>query len=152
MRRLRPGDILAGAAALGLLVVTFLDWYGVQGRTGGLSAWSAFSVVDVFLALTIACGLALAALQVAGRGPAIPVAAQIVTVTVALATTLLVAYRILNQPGPNEFVEVHAGAWLGLLATVTIAAGTWLGLSDERPRPVDPAAPTPERRPTPARR
>jgi hypothetical protein len=151
MRRLRPGDILAGAAALALLVVTFLDWYGVQGRTGGLSAWSAFSVVDVFLALTIACGLALAALQVAGRGPAIPVAAQIVTVTVALATTLLVAYRILNQPGPNDAIEVKIGAWLGLLCCAALFVAAWMSMADDRPRPADPPAPEPERRPAPSR-
>ena len=151
MRRLRPGDILAGAAALALLVVSFLHWYGIEGRTGGLSAWRAFSVVDVFLAVAILSGLALAALQVAGRGPAIPVAAQIVASTVALAATLLVAYRILNQPGPNDAVEVEIGAWLGLLCCAALFVGAWWSMSDDRPRPADPPAPEPERRPAPSR-
>jgi hypothetical protein len=151
MRRVRPGELLAGTAALALLALTFTDWYAARGRSVGLNAWSAFSVVDVFLALAILAGLALVVVQVAGRGPAVPVALEILTSAVALATFLLVAYRILDQPGPDDQIEVRAGAWLGLLACGALFAGAWWSLADDRPRPADPPAPAPERRPAPSR-
>jgi hypothetical protein len=150
MRRVRSGELIAAGGGVALLVVMFLGWYGVRGREATLSAWQAFSITDIVLAVVAVLAIALLVVQLAGRGPAAPVALGVLSATLSLVAVLLVAYRILNQPGPNEFVEVHAGAWLGLLAAVAIAAGTWLGLSDERPRPVDPPAPTPERRPTPA--
>ena len=86
-----------------------------------------------------------------GRGPALPVAIGVITTTLALAATLLVLYRILNQPGPNDVIGVAAGAWIGLAACLGVFLGAWLSLSDERSRPADPVPPVPERRPTPAR-
>jgi hypothetical protein len=151
MRRVRLGEIVAGAAAAVLLVAMFLDWYGVRGRREAISAWEAFGVVDVLLALVALLGIALLVTQLVGRGPALPVALGVIGSTLGLVATLLVAYRLLNQPGPNDVIEVDAGAWLGLAATALVFLGTWRSIGDERPRPVDPAPPEPERRPTPAR-
>lgn len=150
MRRVRAGDIVTGAAALLLFFALFRSWYEVPS-TRLLNAWEAFGVIDVLLALIALLGIALALSQVVGRGPALPVALGVITTTLALAATLLVLYRILNQPGPNDQIVVEYGAYLGLLATLGIFLGAWLSLSDERPRPADPAPPEPQRRPTPAR-
>jgi hypothetical protein len=149
MIRLRPGDLLAAGGSLALLLATFMDWYAPRGRAEGLDAWSAFSVLDVVLALVIALGLALAIAQVAARGPTLPVGINVVTATLATAATVLVAYRLLNQPGPNDAIEVRLGAWLGLLFTATVAGGAWMALADETPRPSDPRPPALERRPAP---
>jgi hypothetical protein len=151
MRRVRTGELISGAAAAVLLVSTFLDWYSPRAREQGLDAWQAFSVVDLLLAVVILLGLGLAFLQVVGRGPALPVAIGVATATLAIVATVLVAYRIVNQPGPNDALSVSAGAWLGLVSAAGVALGAWWSLADERPRPVDPPAPPPERRPTPAR-
>ena len=151
MRRVRTGEVVAGVAGVLLLVSTFLNWYTVSGRDDGLTAWAAFGVVDVLVALVALLGIALAVSQVVGRGPALPVALGVITTTLALAGTLLVLYRILNQPGPNDLIGVEPGAYVGLLATLGVFLGAWLSLSDERPRPVDPPPPEPQRRPTPAR-
>jgi hypothetical protein len=151
MRRVRAGEVVAGVAGAVLLLSLFLEWYTVRGRAEGLTAWGAFSFVDLLTALVALLGIGLAASQVVGRGPALPVAVAVVTTTLGLAATLLVLYRILNQPGPNDAIGVGAGAWLGLAACLGVFLGAWLALSDERPRPVDPAPPEPERRPTPAR-
>jgi len=159
MRRFRAGEILAGASGGVLLASMFLDWYsvsadaalGADGQVRGVSAWGAFTVVDVFLALVALLGIALALSQVVGRGPALPVALGVISTTLALAGTVLLLYRILNQPGPNEVIGVSMGAWVGLAACLGVFAGGWLALSDERPRPVDPVPPEPRRRPTPAR-
>ena len=151
MRRVRTGEIIAGLAGAVLLLSTFLEWYTVSTRAEGLTAWAAFSVIDLLVAVVALLGIALAVVQVAGRGPALPVAIAVVTTTLALAATLLVLYRILNQPGPNDAIGVGVGAWLGLAACSGVFFGAWLSLSDERPRPADPPPPVPERRPTPAR-
>ena len=92
----------------------FLGWYSVSARDDSLTAWGAFSVVDVLLALVALLGIALALSQVIGRGPTLPVALGVITTTLALAGTLLLLYRILNQPGPNDLISVEAGAYLGL--------------------------------------
>jgi hypothetical protein len=57
-----------------------------------------------------------------------------------------VLYRLLNQPGPNEFVEAELGVFLGLLCALAIAAGGWRSMRDESWE----GAPVPtEVRPTP---
>jgi ABC-type multidrug transport system fused ATPase/permease subunit len=151
MSKVRVGEMVAAAGGVLLLVVMFLPWYGVRGREETLTAWAAFSVVDIVLALAAVLGILLLVVQVVGRGPAGPVALGVIVAVVSIVAFVLAAYRILNQPGPNEFVSVRVGAWLGLLATAVSAGGTWVSISDERPRPVDPPSPEPERRPTPAR-
>jgi hypothetical protein len=157
MRRVRIGEVVAGAAGVLLLASLFMKWYSVSSSAvlgsgqRGVSAWTAFSVVDILLALVALLGIALALAQVVGRGPALPVAIGVITTTLGLAATLLVLYRIINQPGPNDLIDVEVGAWIGLVACVGVFLGGWLSLSDERPRPVDPLPPEPQRRPTPAR-
>ena len=74
-----------------------------------------------------------------------------VTATVTIAAALVVLYRLLDQPGPNELIEVRAGAWIGLAAVVATSAGAWGALADERPRPSDPPPLAVERRPAPPR-
>jgi hypothetical protein len=147
---MRPGEILAAVAAVALLGVMFIDWYAPAPGGAALSAWKAFSVTDVVLALAALLALALAVLNVAGRGPGVPLGVGVMTVTVAFAAALLLLYRILNQPGPNDVIEVRAGAWLGLAAVAAVFAGAWWSMGDDRPRPADPPAPEAERRPAPA--
>jgi carbon starvation protein CstA len=151
MRRVRAGELVAGGAGVVLLAAMFLSWYSIRGRDDSLTAWSAFSVVDILLAVVALLGIALAVSEVVGRGPSLPVALAVITTTLALAGTLLLAYRIVNQPGPNDLISVEAGAYVGLLASLGVFLWAWLSLSDERPRPADPLPPEPQRRPTPAR-
>ena len=81
------------------------------------------------------------------RSPALPVAASVITATTGILATLLVLYRILNQPGPNEFIEVKLPAFLGFLCVLAIAAGGWRSMRDESwedapvPTDVRPAPP-----------
>ena len=149
MSRLRHGELIAGAAGVVLLVVMYLDWYAVVGfGEVSANAWQAFSVTDLILALTAIAGIAMAVLTASRRSPALPVAASVVTTALGALATLLVLYRILNQPGPNDFVEVKLGAFLGSLSVLAIAVGGFRSLRDEEgegaPMPTDV-------RPTPAR-
>ena len=117
MRRLRDGEWIAGAGAVALLVALFLGWYS------GASAWQAFSVLDVVLALVALLALALVIAQATRESPSVPVALSVLTAVAGVLATLFVLYRILNQPGPNDAVEVEAGAWLGLAAAALVAVG-----------------------------
>jgi uncharacterized membrane protein len=148
LSRLRHGELIAGAGGVVLLFVMFLDWYGLEGiGLIGVNAWQAFSVTDLILALTALCGIGAAVLTAARRSPALPVAASVITTTLGLLAVLLVLYRILNQPGPNEFVEVKLGAFLGFLSVLAVAVGGSLSMRDEEGEA--PPVPT-EVRPTPA--
>jgi hypothetical protein len=148
VRRLRPGEWLAALAGIGLVASLGLDWYGVRGRDAALSGFAAFDVVDILLALIAALGIALAVLQATRDRPALPVAASVFTVTFGLLGILLVLYRIANEPGPDEFLDVRAGAYLGLVAAVALTAGGWRSLATEWV-PGLPPGPEPELRPPP---
>jgi drug/metabolite transporter (DMT)-like permease len=125
MRRLRDGDWIAGAGGIALLASLFLGWYS------GASAWQAFSVLDVVLALLALVPLGLVATQATRESPSLPVAFSVLTTVTGALATLLVLYRILNQPGPNDAVDVEAGAWIGLAAAVAVAGGGWRSMRVE---------------------
>ena len=153
--RVRLGEWLAGLSGLALVLLTFAPWYGSAERgpellplqTGGLSAWEAFAVLDVLLVLLGLAGLAVLALAASRRPPALPVAATVVTAALSIVMALLVLYRLLDQPGNNDFVTNRGSAYLGLLAVLLLATGTWLAMGDERtdaePAPAVPAQPAP---------
>jgi hypothetical protein len=149
MRRLRAGEWLAAAGAVALLVALLLPWYGARARSETLTGFESFSVIDVLLVALAALAFALVALQGTRDTPAAPVGAAVLTATFGILGVLLVLYRLLNQPGPNEFIDVRAGAWLGLAATLAIAAGGWRSVATERVGGLPPG-PEPELRPTPA--
>ena len=117
MRRLEIGPIIVALAALVLLVSLFLDWYG------DLTAWEAFEVADVLMAV-----LALAALATA-IGLLAPVLAYLDRrwlLPLVLGLTLLVVAEILSPPpaAGDEYPEV--GAWIAFAAAFVMLAGTVL--------------------------
>jgi hypothetical protein len=125
MRRLRAGEWIAGAGGLALLAALFLAWYS------GASAWQAFSVLDVVLALLALVPLALVVLQATRESPSLPVAFSVLATVGGALATLLILYRIVNQPGPNDAVDVEAGAWVGLAAAAVATAGAWRSMRVE---------------------
>jgi hypothetical protein len=159
LSRLRPGELIAAAGGAALLVVMFLDWYAAGGTTSvggqrisvsvGITAWEAFGFTDILLAIAALTAIGLAIVTATRRSPALPVAGSVICATVGILATLLVLYRILNQPGPNEFIEVEFPAFLGFVCALAIAAGGWLSMRDEdwegAPMPTDVRpAPPPE--------
>jgi multisubunit Na+/H+ antiporter MnhB subunit len=111
-----------------LFLDMFMSWYSVDvggalgaqaARTAGIdtsvSAWQAFSTTDVILfALVVAT---LASLFVGNRAPGGVVAA------IGAFATLIVFWRILNQPGPNKIINVDWGAYVGLLLCALLTYG-----------------------------
>jgi uncharacterized membrane protein len=149
MIRLRAGEWLALAGGGALVVSLLLPWYAARARVATVTGFEAFSVIDVLLVLLALLTLALAVLQATQDSPTKPVGAAVVTVVSGIVGALLVLVRIVDQPGPNEFIDVRAGAWIGLAATVAIVAGAWWAMADEHVRGLPPG-PEPELRPTPA--
>jgi hypothetical protein len=141
LSRLRPGELIAAAGGAGLLVVMFLEWYATAGVTvvggrrlvvsDGYTAWERFTVTDVLLALAALAALGLAVLTASRRSPALPVAATVLATGFGILATLLVFYRIVNQPGPNEIIEVKFGAFLGFVCALAITAGGMRAMRDE---------------------
>jgi hypothetical protein len=137
MGRVRDGEWIAGAGGVALLAAMFLHWYGAGPFEA--TAWQAFDVLDVVLALLALVPLGLVVTQATRSSPSIPVALSVLTTLAGGLAGLLILYRIVNQPGPNDVVQVQAGAWLGFVAALVIAGGGWRSLSVE----AIPGAPLP---------
>jgi hypothetical protein len=156
MGRLRPADVLAGAAGVALLVVEFLPWYGVRGvpavagatpyaPLASPSAWQAFSVIDVLLALAALVAIALVAVTATSSGPAKPVAFTVISTVTSTIAFLLVLFRLLDPP--KGFYTRHYGVWLGLAVTLLMLVASFAAMKDDRtPGAVPPDVP---RRPAP---
>jgi hypothetical protein len=126
MGRLRAADLIAAAGAVALLLsAAVLDWYS------GATAWEAFSVLDVVLAALALVPLGLAIAQASRSSPAIPVLLSVLTTLAGALAVLLIGYRMLNEPGPDDAVALGIGAWVGLAAALAIAGGGWASMRDE---------------------
>jgi hypothetical protein len=158
--RLARGHVVAAIAALVLLLVMAMDWYGSQaadaahqidnsaltrGSQGGASAAvraDAQSVIArdeknawqeddslgrLLLFMLLGCvflPLFAAAYRAAGRRAQPPWTPSALAAILAAATALLVAYRIVNEPGNDVTTTVKLGAPLGLLALAAIGLGS----------------------------
>lgn len=146
---------LCGASGAALFIILFLPWYGVDfGSIGGglseslvkasgvdttASGWQAFSYTDLWLLLTSLTAVAALVLGTQGHehaGLAVKAAAGL-----GAWCTLLVMYRIINQPGDNSLITVKYGAFLGLIAVAGVTIGAVRAMGSEQTSP-SAAAPT----------
>src|SRR5215207_10393998 len=116
-RRFEVGPLLVALGAIVLLVSLFIEWYGT------LTAWEAFEVVEVLLAvlavggLVIAVGLLLPDLGYFERRWLPPVVA---------AATILVVAEVIDPPPIADGEDLAAGAWLAFGAVFLMCAGALL--------------------------
>lgn len=146
MRRLRDGELLAAAGGLGLFVASLLPWYRIATHMAPLdriaadrSAWQAFAVLDVVLALLALVPLVLVVAQATRESPSLPVALSVLSTAAGGLAVVLIAWRLLDQPGPNDLADVRWGAWLGLLSALVIALGGWRSTRQEHVPGAPPA-------------
>jgi hypothetical protein len=113
--RLRLGELLAGGSALLLFAVMFLDWYelrltpltpGGLTRSAGYSAWGAFSIVDLFLALTVVAAVALVYAQATRPAPALPVSLSVIVTVIGGVAVVLIVIRIAAVPRLGDATSV----------------------------------------------
>ena len=157
VHRLRIGDWITGIGGLVLLLSLWMPWYAVSDGT--LSAWAAFGLIDLWLALTALLAIAVPVVTALKDSPAVPVALDVITWAVALIATLLVLFRLLAEPHSDVVTGREWGLLVGGLALLTALAGAWLAMRDEsapgirqperfEPMPVPPPGAGPEPTPT----
>ena len=159
--RLTRGHVVAAVAALVLLLVMAMDWYGSQaadlarevsssaqtrgaqaGEAGRAlkqdadrviardekNAWQEDRSFDRFLLVLLLASVFLplfaAAHRAAGRRSEPPWTPSAIAAVVVAVTALLVAYRIINEPGSDLTTTVKIGAPLGRLCLAAIGLGS----------------------------
>jgi hypothetical protein len=181
--RLRPGEGIAGVCAVLLFVVMFLPWYEIGGSlpegqrqtvrsiaaASGLdltrNAWQSFAVVDLVMALAIVAAVGLMVLAITQRSVALPMAASLVVTVLGFLATVLVLYRLIDEPGfafhavggvatthvPDRVIDTRLWAYVGFALCGGIAVGGFLAMADEGDELAHTESqPAPDRRPAPA--
>lgn len=146
VRRLRPADWLSGAAGVALLVLLWAPWYDASGE--GVSGWSAFSVIDLWLALSAALAIGVAVLTLVRDSPAIPVTFAVLTFSAGTVAVLLVVIRLLWVPHGDLGTGRDWGLYAGLAAAIAVTWGGFWSMRDEtgpglRPTPPVQTMPAP---------
>jgi len=118
-------------SGLGLLVVSFLPWYSAGGHD--LTAWQAFSVTDILMAVAAAAALTVAIVAAAHISVSYPPAGSSVTGLLGIIAFACVLFRLLDPPGAAG-VGREVGVWIGLIASAGVALGGYLGMQEPRPR------------------
>jgi hypothetical protein len=138
--RLGRGDIVAAAGGLVLFLSMFLTWYTIEQGPGdrnlcgeGVDSCSGFDTFSLFATLIIPgmdflmVGAALAPwilVWIVVRGHTLSWPPGEVTMIVgAIAATLILYNGVVDRAGPNEFVSLDIGWYLGLLGSLMIVAG-----------------------------
>jgi hypothetical protein len=135
VNRLSRGEQITGIAAVLLFIDMFLNWYGANltgaqaaladrfGVDTDVNAWQAFGTTDILMLITIVAALVMVGLRVMGRSANLPVSVPLVVATLGGLMTLLILWRIINQPGPNDEVTVDYGAYVGLILMAALTYG-----------------------------
>lgn len=126
---LRPGDITASLGGLLLIGIMFATWFERNGV--GLTAWVAYSSVDIIMAILALPAAAIAFLTLMCRTPAIPLVACVFAFACSCVAALLILICILAPPSDST---LEAGVFIGLAAALLAATGAWWAMHDERPR------------------
>jgi hypothetical protein len=118
-RRFEIGPILAAAGALVLLVSLFLDWYG------SVTAWGAFEIADILLAV-LAVGALIAAAGI--LAPELSYVEGRWLPALAVAAIVLVVTELISPPGVLAQADLQTGAWLALAAALVMLVGALLSI------------------------
>lgn len=136
--KLGVGEIVAGISGLALFVFMFLPWYGIDSVGGfgvdgaDVSAWEAFSFIDVLLFLVAVVVVGLVIVQLAETTPDMPAPPAQIIMVAGIVALVLILFRLLITPGINaDGLEIDVdlgrkiGVFLGLIAAAGITYGGW---------------------------
>jgi hypothetical protein len=124
---LASGELVGAISGLGLLVASFLPWYSEFDVN--VTAWQAFSVVDLVMAAAGIAGLSVGIVVITRLSVSYPVAGSAVAAGFGGLALVLIAYRLINPPGDGD-LNREIGAWLGLIAAAGITLGGYLGMQE----------------------
>jgi len=116
-RRFEVGPVLVALGAFILLVSLFLEWYG------SASAWDAFEVVDLLLAV-LAIGALVAAIGLLLRDSTYIDGRWLPALVLAIA--VLIAAAILDPPPATQDLTLETGLWLAVAAALLMVVGAVL--------------------------
>jgi hypothetical protein len=124
------GRIVVALGAALLFASLFVDWYGFGQRpdAGGFTAWTAFELVDLLLALLAITAIAGALEPFVRASSRIP---EGVTAAAGPVALLLVVVSIVNVPPAAQGFDsqLELGAWLALAGAAIMCAGALLALN-----------------------
>lgn len=123
LRKLTPGEIIAGLAGAVLVADLFGPWFNDD------SGWTSLAVLLVLLLITAGLGIILLVCTAFQRSQAYPVAAEVFGFAFAALTTLVLAIELALRDHPGW------SAWVGLVAVLCVAAGSWASLRADTRRP-----------------
>ena len=127
LRRLRAQEWIAAGCGLVLLVMLFVDWYKADSTPR--SAWEAFAVLDVLLAVVALMALALATVTAAHRSQAVPLAIGALLVLIGAVATVWLAVRVASPP---DAARRQAGLWIGMVACAGTTLAALASIRDDR--------------------
>lgn len=143
IERLRRGELIAGGAAVVLLVLLFVpEWYSLKstftptatvlGAHTSWNGWWGLSGARYLTLVTILVAFALAYFQAATPAPGLPATLSVIATVLGAANLIAVLYRVLaGPPTAGALLDQQVGAWLGLLASIGIACGAFASLREE---------------------
>ncbi|MEA2474665.1 MAG: hypothetical protein QOE06_2580 [Thermoleophilaceae bacterium] len=122
---------MTGFAGVALLAVMFVDWFHAGGS--GHSAWEAFSVLDVVLAVVATMAIAIPLMAAVHITPAVSLAIASLLLPIASVVTIVLTVRALAPPdlGAGDTGR-SGGLWLGLGAVALVTLGAFATMRDER--------------------
>ncbi|MGI8579437.1 MAG: hypothetical protein ACR2K9_02640 [Solirubrobacteraceae bacterium] len=129
-----PGETVAAVCGLLLLADEFLPWYRAGDPARSVSAWQAFGVIDVLLALLAIGAIALAVVALRRASVALSVAGRVLVSLLGIVVAITLIVRLLaGSPGGlgHAHVSTEVWAWAGLALTLGLAASALAALRDE---------------------
>jgi len=123
---------MAGAGVL-LFAVLFLDWYRLEepgGGATGLSAWQAFSVPDILLALLAVAAVVTLPLVARAGTPSPGIAYEALVLLAGIIGVVICVVRLVDVPASG--MSLRPGAWAGLVVALGLCASCLIAMRDER--------------------
>lgn len=143
-RRLTRGELVSGASALALVVLTFVvPWYGVDGipgrpgtgRAGTQTGWEGLTDGRWLILLTVLVAFAVLAVHAAAPARHTVAALRLALLALGWATALFLVVRVLiDLPSSDQVVDQKLGALVGLLAALGLAFGATEAVREQRQR------------------
>lgn len=96
------------------------------------TAWQAFAFTDLLLFAAILAALVAAFARAGGRRFDPPASPSGVAAMLGALAALLVAYRIVQEPGIDSVTTIKVGAFLGLLMAAALGLGALAALRAEQ--------------------
>jgi hypothetical protein len=152
--------MVAGVSGVALFIFMFLPWFGGKATAsvpgagsfsvsgGNVSAWEAFSFIDILLFLCVVVAVGLVVARAAGSVPDLPQPPGLIIAGAGGLAVLLILFRLVITPDAGvdvASVDIDVtrkiGIFLGLIAAGGITFGGWTAMNERASGAAPPEAP-----------